>query len=210
MGQPRLTLAATVAALLLTAPASAGHEPPPAGAVRYRPPVPGPVVDPFRPPGSPYGPGNRGLDYATTPGEPVVAPAEGIVTFAGAVAGGLHVVVLHADGIRTSLSFLAAILVVRGQQVTGGQAVGLAGATVHLGARRGAAYLDPATLFRAEAGTRSILVPDGPDRPAGADEEADALRRLLAATSRPAPAPLAGRPATPGAVAPPAIPLIRP
>jgi hypothetical protein len=169
-----LVFVASLAALLLPAPAAADP-------VAYRPPVPGPVIDPYRPPGNPYGPGNRGIDYATTPGEPVGAAADGEVTFAGSVAGGLHVVVLHADGIRTSLSFLAAVLVRRGQQVAAGQPVGRAASSLHFGARRGEAYLDPATLLAAgSSGGRAVLVPEGPGRPLGAVEEAAGLRRLLA------------------------------
>src|SRR5438309_10248638 len=72
----------------------------------YVAPVDAPVVDGFRPPPQPWAPGNRGLDYATTPGAEVHAAADGEVVFAGAVADGLHVVVLHPDGIRTSYSFL--------------------------------------------------------------------------------------------------------
>jgi hypothetical protein len=173
-----LIVAAVITALLPVTPAIAD---PPAGRVAYRAPVPGPVIDPFRPPDTPYGPGNRGIDYATTPGEEVVAPAEGEVTFAGAVAGGLHVVLLHADGIRTSLSFLAAVLVRRGQWVAAGTAVGLAASSVHFGARRGAAYLDPASLLTGGSrGDRAVLVPEGAGRPLGAGDEADGLRGLLA------------------------------
>ncbi len=186
MGRTRAVLATPMVALLLAGPAAA--DPRPVTPVLYRPPVPGPVVDPYRPPSTPYGPGNRGLEYATSPGEPVGAPADGVVTFAGPVAGGLHVVVLHQDGIRTSLSFLAAILVVRGQRVVGGQPVARAGATLHLGARRGDAYLDPASLFAdTGGGSGSILVPDDPGRPLGVEEEAAGLRRLLTGVSvRPA------------------------
>ncbi|MEO5679721.1 MAG: peptidoglycan DD-metalloendopeptidase family protein [Acidimicrobiales bacterium] len=181
MGRTRAVLAASVAALLLAAPApAAGADPVPAQPVRYQPPVTGPVIDPFRPPATPYGPGNRGIDYATTPGEPVAAPADGEVTFAGAVGGQLHVVILHGDGIRTSLSFLAAVLVARGQRVVAGQPVGRARGSLHLGARRGEIYLDPATLFSDGAGGRSALVPDGPERPLGADQEAAGLARLMA------------------------------
>ena len=200
MGRTRAALAIPLLALLLTAPAAAEPELAP---VVYRPPVPGPVIDPYRPPATPYGPGNRGLDYATTPGEPVGAPADGVVTFAGPVAGGLHVVVLHQDGIRTSLSFLASILVVRGQQVAGGQPVGRAGATLHLGARRGRVYLDPATLFDdTGAAARSILVPEGPARPLGVEDEAAGLRDLLAAVSvRAAPAAAGHLPAAARAAA---------
>jgi len=173
-----LAIAAPVAALLLITPAAAE---PPSAPVAYRPPVPGPVIDPYRPPSGPYGSGNRGIDYATVPGEVVGAPADGEVTFAGAVGGGLHVVVLHADGIRTSLSFLAAVLVRRGQQVEAGAQVGRAGSTLHFGARRGEVYLDPATLLAGgTSGARAFLVPEGPGRPRGAAAEAAGLRRMLA------------------------------
>src|SRR5438128_2186648 len=72
--------------------------PPPAGSgVVYQPPVAAPVVDGFRAPATPFGPGNRGIDYATAPGTPIGAIADGVVVFAGPVAGSLHVTVLHAD-----------------------------------------------------------------------------------------------------------------
>lgn len=189
-----LVLAIAVAALPAVAPADADPQP-----VAYRPPVPGPVIDPFRPPPGPYGPGNRGIDYATTPGEPVAAPADGHVTFAGAVGGGLHVVLLHADGIRTSLSFLSVVLVRRGQVVAAGDPVGRAGSSLHFGARRGHTYLDPATLLAdGSPPGRAVLVPDGPGRPLGAADEVDGLRRLLAG-DRPAEPrrPPSGRPSAP-------------
>src|SRR4051812_5129195 len=76
---------------------------PPGGAApTYRRPVAGPTTDPFRAPATRFGAGNRGIDFATTPGEPVVAAAAGTVTFAGQVAGTLTVVILHADHLRTS------------------------------------------------------------------------------------------------------------
>ena len=37
-------------------------------AVTYQAPVAAVVSDPFRAPATPYGPGNRGLEYATSPG----------------------------------------------------------------------------------------------------------------------------------------------
>ena len=148
----------------------------PAGAqaaVSYRPPVDAPIVDHFRPPPSPFEAGNRGIDYATVPGSPVGAAAPGDVVFAGPVGGQLHVVVLHADGIRTSYSFLAAVTVRRGQRVVSGQEVGRAGASLHFGARRGDTYVDPLTLFGPAGRGRAHLVPDTPlgpgedARPAG-------------------------------------------
>lgn len=185
-------LALALAAPLLFTPAAA--EPTSVVPVVYQPPVAGPIIDPYRPPSSPYGPGNRGVDYATTPGEVVGAAADGVVTFAGAVGGGLHVVVLHADGVRTSLSFLGGVLAARGEQVRRGQPVGRAATSLHFGARRGEAYLDPTSLFRdaPPVGTRSVLVPDGPDHPLGVDAEAAGLHRLLAGAAARSSPPAAG------------------
>ena len=60
----------------------------PGPVVVYRPPVTAPILDPFRPPTTPYGPGNRGIEYATVPGTSVGAAADGVVVFAGPVAEG--------------------------------------------------------------------------------------------------------------------------
>lgn len=129
--------------------------------VAFRPPVEGPVIDPFRPPPTPYSAGNRGVDYATTPGQPVGATAAGLVTFAGQVGGTLNVVLLHGDGIRTSYSLLASVSVVAGQRVAAGQTVGTAGTDLHLGARAGDAYVDPQLLF-GDGSPAVRLVPDRP------------------------------------------------
>src|SRR5687768_9600133 len=71
-------------------------------AVSYVPPVDAPVVDGFRPPSSAYAAGNRGIDYETSPGAAARAAAGGTVVFAGRIGGSTHVVVLHADGVRTT------------------------------------------------------------------------------------------------------------
>lgn len=134
----------------------------------YRPPVDAPVVDPFREPSSPYGPGNRGLTYDLDPGTPVRASASGEVVFAGPVAGTLHVTVLHPDGLRTSYSFLDSIDVRRGRHVAGGEVVGRAGAGFHFGVRDGDTYLDPASLF-GTVEVRVRLVPH--DEPAASTDE---------------------------------------
>jgi len=146
----------------------------------YRPPVAAPVADPFRPPSNAYGPGNRGLDYATTPGAEVKAAADGDVVFAGQVGGTLHVVVLHGDGIRTSYSFLSSIGVHRGDSVRQGQVLGTAGTQrFHFGARAGDAYLDPALLF--STGSPEVhLVPDSERRPQSEAHERSGLLGMLA------------------------------
>ena len=66
-----------------------------AGAVSVGPrpamvgPVTGPlsVVTPFDPPARRWLPGHRGVDLAAEPYSPVLSPADGTVSFAGAVAG---------------------------------------------------------------------------------------------------------------------------
>jgi murein DD-endopeptidase MepM/ murein hydrolase activator NlpD len=127
----------------------------------YRPAVDAPIVQGFVPPATPYGPGHRGIDYATTPGQPVVAEADGVVDFAGQVAGQRYVDVAHADGVRTSYSYLASIVVLVGQRVTGGQVVGTAGPLLHVGARIGDEYIDPLSLLPPDGGHIHVrLVPD--------------------------------------------------
>ena len=146
--------AVTIAAL---APGASGQP----QVERYRPPVDAPVVDLFRPPATPFGPGNRGIDYATVPGTVVRAAASGDVSFAGPVGGSLHVVVRHGDGIRTSYSFLAAVGVRRGERVGAGQPLGVTATTLHFGARRGDAYIDPLSLLGGRGGQVRLVPDDG-------------------------------------------------
>jgi hypothetical protein len=177
----RHVAAVAVAALVLltgTPRAAADTHP-----VTYRPPVDAPVTDGFRPPASDYGAGNLGLDYSTVPGSPVRAAAPGEVTFAGQVGGTLHVVVLHADGIRTSYSFLATIDVVRGQSVAAGERVGATAGEFHFGARAGDAYVDPAILLGSSS-VRVHLVPDDARRPASEAAERSNVQRLLGLLGR--------------------------
>lgn len=137
-----VVLAAVVLVVATETPAAAEAD-------RHVPPVSAPVVDPFRPPATTYGAGNRGLTYDLAPATPVRATAAGQVVFAGWVAGTRHVTIRHADGLRTSYSFLASIVVRRGERVAGGAVVGTAGEGFHLGARVGDTYIDPASLFAA-------------------------------------------------------------
>lgn len=142
-----------------------GPAPGPAtGPLVYTAPVDAPVVDRFRPPATPYGAGNRGWEYATTPGTAVRAAAEGTVSFAGPVAGRLVVTVAHPDGLRTSYTDLATIAVRAGRSVAGGEVVGTAGARLHVGVRRGDTYLDPAAILPEPRATGEVPdpVPSGP------------------------------------------------
>jgi len=117
-------------------------------------PVPGPVVRPFVAPAGPYAAGHRGIDFAVAPGDPVRAAGDGVVTFAGAVATTLHVVVAHGDGVRTTYSFLTDLAVHAGDRVRGGEVIARAAGTgpehagvLHFGVRTGDVYVDPILLF---------------------------------------------------------------
>ena len=142
-----------VAAVALLAPPSAPTPAAPAAlgaraaAVLHRPPVPGPVIDGFRPPPEPWLAGNRGIEYETEPGEPVRATADGVVVFAGAVAGSLHVTIRHDDHLVTTLAFVAEIEARVGDRVRAGDVVARAGESIHFTARADGEYIDPSDLF---------------------------------------------------------------
>lgn len=112
-----------------------------------RPPTEAPILDPYRAPSSPYGPGNRGIEYATEPGELIRAAADGTVTFVGAVGGNLFVTVAHGAGLRTTYGYVGQTLVRRGASVTAGQVVAEAHGPFHFTLRRDDEYLDPARWF---------------------------------------------------------------
>jgi hypothetical protein len=144
--------------LLAPPPASAGTEP---ASGTYVPPVDAPVSEPFHVDGGPYGPGNRGIEYATEPGDVVGAAAAGTVVFAGTVAGRRFVTIRHADGVRTAYGPLLDVLVATGERVEQRQPVGTAAGPVLLTARVGDTYIDPAPLLSADLVVH--LVPeDGP------------------------------------------------
>lgn len=153
----------TATATFPLAPANAQQP----AAVTYRPPVRAPVVDHFRPPATPYGPGNRGIEYGTDAGTPVRAAAAGTVTFAGQVGGDLHVTILHADRLRTTYAFLATTAVAPGDTVAVGDVVGTSGDRLLWTARLGSAYLDPAVLLAASGFPSVRLIPNR-DTPDGA------------------------------------------
>lgn len=163
----RLVASGALALLLLGggSPAAAPARPAPAAragdgpaTVDYSAPVPAPVrvVLAFRPPADRFSAGHRGVDLATHPGEAVRAAGDGVVSFAGDVAGRGVVVIAHADGISTEYEPLAPS-VRAGQPVTRGQPLGTVSGThrdcapdrcLHWAARRGDIYLDPMSLLR--------------------------------------------------------------
>lgn len=151
-----VTASTPAAAWSITKAAATAPAPPPSGAADYAPPTtPMRVVRPFDPPADPYGPGHRGVDLATSPGESVRTAGSGTVGFAGDVAGRGVVVIVHPGGLRTEYEPLV-VRVRAGQRVARGETIGTVagshgscapGACLHWSARRGDTYLDPLTLL---------------------------------------------------------------
>jgi len=71
---------------------------------------------------------NKGIDIAASIGTPVVAPGDGVVTFAGDTeAGGFGITLDHHSGLVTAYGQLRDVLVAKGQTVTRGQVIGHVG-----------------------------------------------------------------------------------
>jgi hypothetical protein len=142
----------------------------------FQRPVAGAVVDPYRPPACRWCPGNRGIDYATSPGDPVRAAASGVVAFAGQVAGRLVIVVNHPDGLRTTYDGVAALATSVGAPVQADDVIGLAADRLHFGVRRGDNYLDPGLYLAVTPA--ALLVPlDGWRPPSSLIDRPSANRR---------------------------------
>jgi hypothetical protein len=109
----------------------------------------------FEPPARPWLPGHRGVDLVAAAGSTVRAAGEGVVTFAGVVAGRGVVVVGHADGTRTTYEPVLSRRRV-GERIGAGAAIGRLAAAgghclprscLHWGRLRGDVYLDPLALL---------------------------------------------------------------
>lgn len=124
--------------------------------------LPGPVTEPFGPDGR-FG-GHWGIDVAMPVGSPVAAPVDGVVTFAGEVAG-VSSVTVRTGEFRVSLSYLSRVGAKTGQVVRKGDLVGRTGmphgtAGLHIGLRVGTDYVDPVPYSRCPgAGTLRLLPP---------------------------------------------------
>lgn len=145
----RLALVSIIAALAITSTA------PGQDSLDLIQPVGGPIVRHFVPPPTPYSAGHRGIDFSAPVGTNVVAAADGVVAFAGQVGGQLFVSIDHPGGLRSTYSYLSAIVTVRGATVTQAQLIARSGLGhvgqdpphLHFGIRRGDAYLDPEPML---------------------------------------------------------------
>lgn len=103
-------------------------------------------------------PGHRGVDLGGSAGQPVLAAGEGIVAFAGVVAGKPTVSIDHFGGLRTTYEPVVTD-VHAGERVAAGAVIGtlesghegcVVAACLHWGVRRGREYLDPLGLVRTQ------------------------------------------------------------
>jgi murein DD-endopeptidase MepM/ murein hydrolase activator NlpD len=117
-------------------------------------PPPHHVVQAFDPPAQPWLPGQRGVDLAGHVGERVLAAGDGVVSFAGPVAG-TPVVSVTTGSLRTTYEPVRP-LVHAGDRVSRGTVIGrlvlaksqcLPAACLHWGLLRGSTYLDPLALL---------------------------------------------------------------
>ena len=127
-------------------------------------PVPLAIVRGFDPPATDWGAGHRGVDLASGAGTHVLSPGDGVVTFAGRVAGRGIVVVRHATGLRSTLEPVTSS-VATGDAVREGQSVGVLEQTgshcapqgcLHWGVRRGDKYIDPLDVLRGQGPIRLL------------------------------------------------------
>jgi murein DD-endopeptidase MepM/ murein hydrolase activator NlpD len=96
------------------------------------------------------------VDLASRPGAAVLAAGDGVVVYAGQLAGRALVSISHANGLRTTYEPLVPA-VTAGTRVARGAVIGHlspghvgcegAPACLHWGARRGDEYLDPLGLL---------------------------------------------------------------
>jgi murein DD-endopeptidase MepM/ murein hydrolase activator NlpD len=114
------------------------------------------VTRPFQAPANPFAAGHRGVDLSGAPRTQVLTAGDGVVVFAGMVAGRPVVSIDHADGLRTTYepvepSVAAGARVTRGSPIgrlAAGHAECPVSACLHWGLRRGETYLDPMILLR--------------------------------------------------------------
>lgn len=109
------------------------------------------ILSAFTAPAHDYGPGHRGIDLEASVGDVLTAPADGVISFAGRVAGKRVVSIRHGDFILTLEP--AATTLVRGAPVRRGEPFATVSrgsdhcddGCVHWGVRRAHNdYLDPA------------------------------------------------------------------
>lgn len=149
---PRLSGLAILFALvlMLVSPASPTTQPAAGATTPWRWPIasPHPIVNPFVAPETKYSAGHRGIDIAAPDGAPVLAPTDGVVSFAGVVVDRPVLSVRHAGGLVSSYEPVTTSLA-EGAVVGRGTTIGVvtsghcAETCLHFGVRLDGEYVSP-------------------------------------------------------------------
>ncbi len=106
------------------------------------------ISDPFREPSCDRCSGNRGIEYSTKPGTPIIAGASGVVSFSGVVANKKYLVIKTAAGRRLTYGSILTSDLRIGNSVVVGQIIGTTSNMLYFGLRESTAlgdiYVDPA------------------------------------------------------------------
>ena len=106
------------------------------------------ISDPFRQPSCDRCAGNRGIEYSTKPGTPIIAGASGVVSFSGVVANKKYLVIRTPAGRRLTYGSILNSDLRIGNSVVAGQIIGTTSNMLYFGVRESSAlgdiYVDPA------------------------------------------------------------------
>jgi murein DD-endopeptidase MepM/ murein hydrolase activator NlpD len=121
------------------------------------------VTRAFEAPATRFSAGHRGIDLAANPGDPVLAPTDGVVSFVGRVVDREVVSLAHAGDLLSSFEPVESSLVA-GQEVRKGEPIGILGAgghcdgaCLHFGVRLHGEYVSP--LLYLGGLPRAVLLP---------------------------------------------------
>jgi murein DD-endopeptidase MepM/ murein hydrolase activator NlpD len=122
------------------------------------------ISDPFRQPSCDRCAGNRGIEYTTKPGTPIIAGASGVVSFSGVVANKKYLVIKTAAGRRLTYGSILNSDLRIGNSVVAGQIIGSTSNMLYFGLRESSAlgdiYVDPAKYLNQnnQFSSRALLV----------------------------------------------------
>jgi murein DD-endopeptidase MepM/ murein hydrolase activator NlpD len=121
------------------------------------------VTSAFEAPATRFAAGHRGIDIAARPGDVVLAPADGVVSFVGRVVDRGVVSLAHAGELVSSFEPVESALA-EGQEVRKGEQIGILGsgghcdgACLHFGVRLRGEYVSP--MLYLGGMPRAVLLP---------------------------------------------------